>query len=134
MAALSMSGMPTYAARLHTNVQETSIEVLERTVKNFNTYKAPTLMSNGMQIAKMELTDSQLIYYINIEGSKVNLKTLKAGKKTLRKTLLQQYSQSNVQDLSSTIPYCREAGLGVTYIYFDKKGKTLEIPFKNSEI
>lgn len=113
---------------------ESSIDVLQRTVNTFNTSKAPTAMSNGMQITKMELTSKALVYYICVDGSKVNIKTLKAGRKALKKSLLKQYSQSNVQDLRSTIPYCREAGIGVTYYYYDAKGKNLEISFKPTEI
>ena len=82
----------------------------------------------------MELTSKALVYYICVDGSKVNIKTLKAGRKALKKSLLKQYSQSNVQDLRSTIPYCREAGIGVTYYYYDAKGKNLEISFKPTEI
>lgn len=113
---------------------ESSIETLQRTVNSFNATKAPTTMSNGMKITKMELTDESLIYYICVDDAKVNIKTLKAAKKTLRKTLLTQYSNSNVQDLSSTIPYCRDAGIGVTYYYYDSKGKHLEIQFSSREI
>ena len=134
MLSLSILNSPALASQAPQSQNESAIEVLQRTVNTFNTSKAPTLMSNGMQITKMELTDKELIYHINIEGSNVNIKTLKAGRKTLRKTLLQQYSQSNVQDSRSTIPYCRQAGIGVVYNYFNAKGKTLKISFKSSEI
>ena len=130
--AISLCTGNSYALNLMGN--ETSTETLQRTVNTFNTTKAPTMMTNGMKITKMELTESSLVYYICVDGSNVNIKTLKAAKKPLRKTLLQQYSQSNVQDLSSTIPYCRDAGIGVTYYYYDAKGKSLQISFDSKEI
>lgn len=130
--AISLCGGKAYA--YERPAEETSIETLQRTVNSFNATKAPTTMSNGMKITKMGLTDESLIYYICVDDSKVNIRTLKAAKKTLRKTLLSQYGNSNVQDLSSTIPYCRDAGIGVTYYYYDSKGKHLEIQFSNNEI
>lgn len=133
MLSLSILNLPVLASQAPQSNNESATEVLQRTVNTFNA-KAPVPMSNGMQIALMELTEKELIYYINVEGSDVNIKTLKAGKKALRKSLLQQYSQSNVQDMRSTIPYCRQAGIGVVYHYFDAKDRTLKISFKSSEI
>ncbi len=133
MMTLSTTSSTVFAAESQQDNLESCYEVLQRTVDNFNA-KAPVAMSNGMQITLMELTEKELIYFINVEGSDVNIKTLKAGKKALRKSLLQQYSQSNVQDMRSTIPYCRKAGLNVVYYYFDAKDRKLKISFKSSEI
>ena len=60
---------------------ESSIDVLQRTVNTFNTSKAPTAMSNGMQITKMELTSKALVLNKTVKFPIIVQISLKKGKK-----------------------------------------------------